>query len=354
MLGASWLATTNNGVLQKVDSSLASLDKTNFVIALLVSQALLMYADYLSGPWIPFGVFYLLSLFVVVNYLGVVAAYVMAFFIVCGKTYVKAKLVPSDMHWWHIMWQFVSSYTIYTLFCYLLDNQLSARMRAEQIAILATNRAGVAERMLLNISEETQQRIGRELHDDLGQNITGIAFRAQVLSQKLESAEREEARDAEKITLMLNQVISKTRNMAHGLCPSELEEHDLRSMLEKFATHVEAIYSVNCDFSYDNDFVTNDQEIAIHLFRITQEAVNNAVRHGGATQINLRMFTLPSSQVLEIMDNGSGFRVAIHTVSTGLGMRSMRFRAELIGATLDISTRREGGTLITVSMHRKQ
>lgn len=354
MPGLAATAITSDSILQRIDRILPSFGKTNLVTAILLIQGLLIYVDYLSGPWLPFGVFYLATLYLVVKYLGGRAAYVIAFIVVCGKTYVRLKTLPMEFIWWQGLWQFISSYSIYSFFCYLINNQLKARRHAESIAALATNRAGEAERKLLNISEETQQRIGRELHDDLGQHITGIAFMAQVLSQKLKADGREEQTDAERITLMLNQAISKTRNIAHGLYPSELEEHGLKNMLEKFVDHVEATYHINCSFSSDNNCEIDDHEVAIHLLRITQEAVSNAVKHGRATRIILRISCFPSSQVLEIWDNGCGLGVGIMSPVMGLGMRSMRYRAEMIGASLEILSRPEGGTQVKISVPVKR
>jgi len=344
---------SKNGILHHMDRRLASVGKTTLAALLIACQALLLYGDFLTGPWLPFGVFYLLSLFAVVKYLGIRTAYVTAFFIVCGKTYIKTTWIPDDVHWSQIMWQFISSYSIYTFFCYLISSQLIARRCAESIAIHATRRAGVAERKLLNIGEETQQRIGRELHDDLGQHITGCAFMSQVLSQKLHGAGRDESADAEKITLMLNQAISKTRNIAHGLYPAEMEEQGLQGMLEKFTHHAQELYNVNCHFSCDQGCKFDDHEVAIHLFRITQEAVSNAIKHGHASRIILRMSLLPASQVLDILDNGCGIDTKITSTPMGLGMRSMRHRAEMIGATLEISARAEGGTRIAISVPNK-
>lgn len=348
------VATTGDGILQRLDRGLLAIPKSNLAAAIIATQGLLFYGDFLTGPWVPFGVFYLLTLYIAVKYLGVRTAYAMAFIVVLGKTFIRTSHIPIDLAWWQILWQFLSSYSIYSFFCYLINAQLTARKRAEAIAVQATHRAGEAERKLLNISEETQQRIGRELHDDLGQHLTGIAFMTQVLSQKLSDAGLGESTEAERLTLMLNQAISKTRNMAHGLYPAELEEHGLNSMLEKFAGHAEAMYRINCVFSCDRHYLNEDQEVAIQLFRITQEAVNNAVKHGRATRILLRMSGTRSLQTLEILDNGCGLDSGVMLRSTGLGLRSMRYRAEMIGATLDISARSEGGTRVAISMPIKQ
>lgn len=350
MLGITSEAIAKNYSFAQMDRFLTSSSKINITIAITVSQALLLYGDFLTGPWVPFTVFYLCTLYFAIKYLGIRTALAMAFVIVSIKTYIKVSHVSITMLWWEGIWQLISSYLIYAFFCYLIDNQLSARRRAEEIAVSATHRAGEAERQLLNISEETQQRLGRELHDDLGQHLTAISFTTQVLLHKLEAAGREELADASKLSLMLNQAICKTRNLAHGLYPEEIREQGFNNMIEKFTVHVEEMYSVSCLFFSDKNFQLASQEVATHLFRITQEAVNNAIRHGQATQIILRMSLLPFSQVFEILDNGRGLDINNANLAKGLGMRSMRYRTDLIGAALDISARAGGGTQVAIRM----
>ena len=226
-----------------------------------------------------------------------------------------------------------------------------ARQRADKETAVALARAGVAERKLLSISEETQQRIGRELHDDLGQHLMGVAFMSEVLFQKLKEAGQEEMQDAAKITTLVNEAMSRTRLLAHGLYPAELGEKGLCRMMEKFAGYVEGIYRIDCDFFCEPGCQIDDPEVAINLFRITQEAVTNAVKHGHAEHIALRIARSPSGQIqVEILDNGCGIAESSPKESSGLGMRSMRYRAELIGAELEVSARDGGGTRVQLSL----
>jgi signal transduction histidine kinase len=207
----------------------------------------------------------------------------------------------------------------------------------------------VAERNLLSISEETQQRIGRELHDDLGQQLMGVAFLSEVLFQRLKDANREEMRDAAKITTLVNEAMSRTRLLAHGLYPAELGEKGLCKMLDKFAGYVEAIYQIECEFSCQSGCEVDDPEVAINVFRIIQEAVTNAVKHGHAKHISLRISLVqPDRMRVEILDDGCGIESAATTEASGLGMRTMRYRAELIGASLEVSARTAGGTCVAI------
>lgn len=470
-----------NNLIRRVDRVLFSFSRYYLAAVILLAQALLFYGDYLTGPWIPFGVFYLLNLYFSAKYVGTRFSYLLAFIAAAGKTYIKVGFYPDDVHWLQGQWQFVSSLSIYTLFCYLMNAQLQgrrhaeaaldklsklneaiisntdsgilvfkengecliannaaarilgrhldqlrqlnyqsdaawpvgelqqaarkarssgselkftaklctvdgrevwcvtsvrqirrsetsylllvltdisaykaaedAKQRADKEAAVALVRAGVAERKLLSISEETQQRIGRELHDDLGQHLMGVAFMSQVLSQKLRDAKREEMQDAVKITALVNEAMSRTRLLAHGLYPAELNEKGLCRMMEKFAGHMEGIYGIDCDFFCEPGCQVDDPDIAINLFRITQEAVTNAVKHGHAQHIFLRVSNSASTNItLEILDDGSGIPAGETSAGSGLGMRTMRYRAELIGAELEVASRDSGGTRVAVHL----
>jgi signal transduction histidine kinase len=122
-------------------------------------------------------------------------------------------------------------------------------------------------------------------------------------------------------------------------------------MMEKFAGYVEGIYQIECDFSCETGCGIDDPDIAINIFRITQEAVSNAVKHGRATHVELRIGVSPSNRAqVEILDDGCGIADANILEGAGLGMRTMRYRAELIGASLEVGRRIVGGTRVAVSM----
>ncbi len=223
--------------------------------------------------------------------------------------------------------------------------------RANRTAKNALDRAGVAERKIISISEETQKRIGQELHDDLGQHLTGIAFMSEVLYQKLKGQDGSEKEEASKITALINEAVSKTRQLAQGLYPVELKEGGLHAMLAHFADNVESIYKIRCEFIHEGEGLIDDRHIAINLFRIAQEAVCNAIKHGGASTITLRMAAARDVHLLEVADNGSGIGDwSDLNEKGGLGMHTMQYRASLIGATLNIFPASSGGTVVAVTL----
>ena len=221
-----------------------------------------------------------------------------------------------------------------------------ASIKAKEVAL---ERASRAEQRIISISEDTQQRIGRELHDDLGQLLTGVAFMSEVLFQKLTNQGQAEAKQAAMITAYINEAISKTRILARGLYPVELKEADLPAMLQNLAKNTEAIYPVKCQFICECEHSIDDSLAVINLFRIAQEAVNNAIKHGNPANISLKLVSLPTGITLEISDDGSGINQTANT-EAGLGLRSIQYRASLLGGSMQISALPEGGTRLTVSL----
>lgn len=226
-----------------------------------------------------------------------------------------------------------------------------AREQLSHAAERALTRANLAERKIINISEETQQQIGRELHDDLGQQLTGIAFMAEVLRQHLRSQQHPDAENAAKITDLINEAIAKTHKLAHGLYPVEMKESELRAMLMRLAGNTESIYGIPCEFMCEGEPIALAPLTNTNLYRIAQEAVHNAVKHGAATKITIRLITAAESMTLEVADNGHGIgNQAELEGKRGLGMHTMQYRASTINATLNIAGLAGGGTQVSVSL----
>ena len=224
-----------------------------------------------------------------------------------------------------------------------------AKERAEELL----GRARMAERRIVDISEEAREKIGQELHDDLGQDLTGIAFLSEVLHQKLRSAGRTEMQEAAAITELINKAVSKTRTLAQGLYPVELKEAGLQAMLGQVARNVENIYKLPCLLHLDEDCQVKDFLTALNLFRIAQEAISNALKHSGATRIDLRIERALTGLLFSIEDDGVGIGAgdgAADAKMRGLGLHIMHYRAALIGATLQIGSAVPRGTRITIEL----
>jgi PAS domain S-box-containing protein len=201
------------------------------------------------------------------------------------------------------------------------------------------------ERAVLEISTREQRRIGQDLHDGLGQHLTGIAFMGKVLQDQLADASRPEASEAAKIVRLVNDSIRMTRDLARGLLPVVAEARGLMSALDRRAGEIRDLFQVACRFVCPYPVLIHDGSLADHLYHLAQEAVNNAIKHGNSRDIVIGLTSLSGRGVLAIQDDGAGF-VPASSASSGLGLRIMHYRAKMIGGTLEVDSRLGVGTLV--------
>lgn len=202
------------------------------------------------------------------------------------------------------------------------------------------------EKAVLEISAREQRRIGQDLHDGLGQQLTGIAFMSKVQEQKLKEKHLPETADAAKIVKLVNDAIHKTRELSRGLVPVMSDARGLMSALELYANEVSDVFRINCEFRCENPVLLQDLTVATHLYHIAQEAVNNAVKHGRARNIEIFVSHHDGRGILKIQDDGVGF---LHpsSSSTGMGLHIMNYRAGMTGGTLQIHPDADKGTVVT-------
>jgi PAS domain S-box-containing protein len=208
------------------------------------------------------------------------------------------------------------------------------------------------EKAILETVEEEQRRIGQDLHDGLCQQLTGVALIAKALAQKLsEGGAASESADASEIADLISRSIDQTRDLARGLSPVEIEEQGLPTALQKLASSVERLYHISCEFKYDTHMQFDDPHrplLTTHLYRIAQEAVNNATLHGKAKHIIITLIKARGQGMLRVQDDGLGLSPDFDE-KPGLGLRSMRYRARIIRARLKLSEVADGGTVVTCS-----
>jgi PAS domain S-box-containing protein len=202
------------------------------------------------------------------------------------------------------------------------------------------------EETILEISSQEQRRIAQDLHDGLGQHLTGIAFMSKVLQEKLTDQSLPEAAEAAKIVQMVNQAIDNTRQLARGLHPVAAEGAGLMSALKKWANEVEDLFHIRCRFYCDRSVEIHDVNVATHLYRIAQEAVNNAIRHGKSQEIMIRLSAKNGSGTLTIRDNGTGFTRNPGS-QPGVGLSIMNYRADMVGGSLKVEPNEDHGVIVT-------
>ncbi len=201
------------------------------------------------------------------------------------------------------------------------------------------------EKAILEISAEEQRRIGQDLHDGLGQHLTGIAFMTKVQEQKLAEKGLAEAAEAARIVSLVNEAITRTRELAHGLLPVISDAGGLMSALKRWAAEVESLFHISCAFYMEGPVFIHDPSASTHLYRIAQEAVNNALKHGRAKNIRISLLGDNETGTLRIENDGASLPASAGNDS-GMGMQIMNYRASMIGGSLKVeSGGRQGVTI---------
>ncbi|HYC70084.1 MAG TPA: response regulator [Opitutaceae bacterium] len=203
------------------------------------------------------------------------------------------------------------------------------------------------ERRLLTVTDAEQQRIGADLHDGLGQHLTGLSCMAAALRDRLRAGRPEDAGQAETISRLANEAIEQSRALARGLCPVRLEGEGLAVALEELAGQARVLHAVDCVFEMSGPPPRCEHLTAMHVYRITQEAINNAVRHGKAQRIRVRLSSRRGQHRLVVTDDGCGFDAGARRRGPGGGIRLMGYRAAMIGGVVSTDSKPGRGTRVT-------
>ncbi len=219
-----------------------------------------------------------------------------------------------------------------------------AAVEIEGIARDITERRRL-ERELLEISNREQRRIGHDLHDGVCQQLAAIAYLVDILGDHLQAKRQPEYAEAERIGTLINEANTQARNVARGLFPARLDESGLQLALEEFAAGAASRFRIRCSFVCTVPPAKLDGGMDLHLYYIVQEALLNAVNHGKSTEVIITLAAEADRWKLTVQDNGTGFQTAVKGRS-GLGVRIMKYRAKVIGATLNVQSELQRGTRI--------
>jgi signal transduction histidine kinase/FixJ family two-component response regulator len=205
------------------------------------------------------------------------------------------------------------------------------------------------EREILETSHHEQNRLGRDLHDGLGQQLTALEFFTVGLAGELQPTSPKLARSVREMAAHVREALQQTRALAHGLSPLSLSQDGLSTALRELAEMTRKVAKVDCQFLYPAPLDIPEAP-GTQLYRIAQETINNALRHGGATRIRISLKANDGHIQLSMADNGRGFSTA--RAGEGLGLRAMQYRADLIGADLRIDSAPGKGTCITCTLRK--
>jgi len=212
------------------------------------------------------------------------------------------------------------------------------------------------ESEVLEISDRERRRIGQDLHDGLGQHLAGIELMSEVLEQRLAAAKSKEAAalsvEAGKITRHVREAISQARSLARGLSPVVIESEGLMAALRQLAENAAQMFLIRCDFECDQPVLVQDHGVATHLYRIAQEALSNAVKHGKSRHVIIRLRANRERILLHVKDHGLGLPEVLPK-GKGMGLRIMQYRAGMIGGSVVIQRDPEGGTSVICSVSHR-
>jgi len=220
------------------------------------------------------------------------------------------------------------------------------RFQGEASFILTIRDATERQRLrgeILRASSFERQRLAHDLHDGLAQEISGINFKARALQTVLDERLPEESPAAAEIVKHLGEALAHARHLAHGLDPA-VERQNFATLLEKLTFNTERLFRVTCTCDADHGIRIASPTVAQNLYRIAQEAVHNAIRHGRAHSVQISLSSTDSSLFLAVLDDGTGFSPP--KSNSGMGIRTMQYRATAMGGSCQIQTRPEGGTAV--------
>jgi PAS domain S-box-containing protein len=233
-----------------------------------------------------------------------------------------------------------------------INDESGAVIGASEIARDITEQR-LLEREVLEIAAREQQRIGQDLHDGTGQELTGLAMMAERLAGELTRRTLPEAEMAAKIVDGLEEALWHVRALSKGLVPVELDAEGLMAALVSLAERTSELPGVHCTFRCDKPVAILDNQTATHLYRLSQESVTNALKHGGASNIVISLSDDGVVITLKITDDGVGIDCK-NPETVGTGLQIMRYRAKLIRAKLTISPIKPHGTQVVCTLPRGQ
>jgi signal transduction histidine kinase len=205
------------------------------------------------------------------------------------------------------------------------------------------------EKEVLEASEREQRKIGHDLHDSLCQHLTATAMAGKLLSQKLAGKALPEAGIANQVVDMIEEAIELTRTLARSLHPVEMKAEGLTDALQELADNISKAFLVSCKLECPQIISLATADANMHLYRITQEAISNAIRHGHAKDIIIRLEVTAGNIVLAITDDGVGLSDDAGS-KQGMGLKIMDYRAGMIGANLQVTRRPTRGTRVACTL----
>jgi signal transduction histidine kinase len=336
--------------LERIDSFFRSQSRGWLFVETLALAIIIAFFDYFTGYEVTFWPFYAIPILLMLWFGNRSLAIVIS--------------VVSTVAWW---WADKASGHVYSsewlrlwdaivrlmFFCLVIFAGWTFRQQRDAIRarLELLERSQQLEQEIISISEREQQRIGRDLHDGVCQFLAAISFTASMVNRELERESHVLAKTAAEIANLLQDAARRTRDLARGLSPVDRDEGGLESALEELAESTSRLAGISCSFVCPAPVHVRDNTQAIHLFRIAQEALGNAIKHGRAKTVVIALEAGAGACSLRISDDGIGFD-ADGSEKQGMGLSIMRYRARMIGGTLEIQPNAPTGTVVACTIEK--
>jgi PAS domain S-box-containing protein len=233
-------------------------------------------------------------------------------------------------------------------------DELEVRVQQRTAELKSANgklQASISERKrleneLLEITEKERRRIALDLHDDLGQRLSGIALMTKGLELKLSKVKSDAAQEAHRIHALVQEAMTHASELAHEMATLDLQQKSLPEALNQLAEHARDLFGISCEFKSRGSVPALDGNVVMQLYKIAQESLTNAIKHGKSTKVTVSLVADPKNLSLVVQNNGQPFP-DLRGRSSGMGLRIMTYRASLIGGSLDVRANGEEGARVT-------
>ncbi len=227
---------------------------------------------------------------------------------------------------------------------------ITQRIQAEKELLLYTEEIKRLTAHLEQVREDERTRIAREVHDELGQQLTGLKMDASWLSRRISADQTTLHEKLSEMTLLMDHTIKTIRKISSDLRPGILDDLGLVAALEWQSAEFEKQYEIKCDFNSEVGDVETERSLATTVFRIYQEALTNVLRHAQATHVESIFKQTDTHMILTVQDNGQGFNECQIKNKPTLGLIGMRERALMVGAKLNIESKNGKGTIVSLQV----
>lgn len=231
----------------------------------------------------------------------------------------------------------------------LLQEKENELLRCGQLLAQGALEHKRAKKEILATALKEQKRFGLQLHDGLCQELTGILMLAKGLTQKMEKEDHLNSNELKRISNLINEAVRQARDTARGLYPGELDGGSLTHMLEELISGTQISSGISCQFHCPNPIVISKNDVANYLYKIAREGVDNAVKHGKAKSIEVRLTQTDGNTVLTIKDDGAGF-VGDLQKTKGIGLKLTHYRSQVMDASFQVESNIPHGVILRCSL----